>query len=274
MKTKRQHEILKLLMLKRSLRTDQLVEQFGVSIETIRRDISELERGGLVKKVYGGIKLVTGDTRITVWGSWNQRLAACHAEKMAIAGRTLDMIPDGSTIALDTGTTVYEFSRLLVAKQNLTIITNSLKIASELSQNTQHTIYTVGGAMQRGEIVTVGTFACGFLDNFAAIDYFICSADGITSESGITEFNESMVDVKRRMVAIADKTIAMVDSSKFGKKALFKSCATQDIDILVTDPGAPEMYLEAIRNYDVEIVIADLQTDEGRLHVRAVPGFD
>ncbi len=83
-----------------------------------------------------------------------------------------------------------------------------------------------------------------------------------------------MVDVKRRMVAIADRTIAMVDSSKFGKKALFKSCATQDIDVLVTDPGAPEMYLEAIRNYDVEIVIADLQTDEGRLHVRTAPGFD
>lgn len=244
-------------MLKRHLKTEQLVRQFGVSIETVRRDINELERGGLVKKIYGGIRMVASDMRISVMESWNKRLETCHEEKVAIVGRTLEMIPDNSTIALDTGTTVYEFSRLLGSKKNLTIISNSLKIASELSQNTQHTIYSVGGVLHRGEIVTVGTFALGFLDNFASIDIFVGSADGITPENGITEFNESMVDVKRRMVAIADRTIAMIDHSKFGKKALFKSWNIQDIDILVTDRQAPRKSLDAICKQNVEVVVAD-----------------
>lgn len=247
-------------MLRRNLKTEQLVRQFGVSIETIRRDISDLEREGLVKKVYGGIRMVANDMRITVMESWNKRLESCHAEKVAIVGKALEMIPDNSTIALDTGTTVYELSRLLGSRRNLTVITNSLKIASELSQNTQHTVYAVGGVLHRGEIVTVGSFACGFLDNFAAVDLCICSADGITPESGITEFNESMVDVKRRMVAIADRTIAMIDHSKFGKKALFKSCSTQDIDLLVTDRQTPRKYLDAIRKFNIEIVVAEEHT--------------
>lgn len=243
-------------MLKQSLKTEDLVEELGVSIETIRRDINDLVRQGMVAKVYGGIKAIQNDMRVTVQESWTKRLLSCHDEKIAIASRSLEFIPDNATIALDTGTTAYEFSRLLGSKRNLTIITNSLNVASELSQNTQHTVYSVGGMLNRGEIVTVGTFACGFLDNFAAIDIFVCSADGFTPEDGITEFNESMVDIKRRMTAIADRVIALIDHSKFGKRSLFKSCATRDIDILVTDEKTPAAQLETFKDYEMDIFVA------------------
>jgi Transcriptional regulators of sugar metabolism len=255
MKSSRQSEILKQLMLKQNIKTDQLVQDLGVSIETIRRDINDLEREGLVKKVYGGIRMVTNDTRVTVMESWNKRLESYHDEKVAIAGLVMESIPDNATIALDTGSTIYELSRLLGSKKNLTIITNSLNIASELSQNTQHTIYSVGGVLGRGEIVTSGSFACSFLDNFSSVDLFLCGADGFTLENGITEFNESMVEVKRRMVTLADRVIAMMDHSKFGRKSLFKSCSTQDIDLLVTDPKAPKAMLDMLREYDIEIAV-------------------
>lgn len=257
MKTTRQNEIMKLLMMRQHVKTEDLVEELGVSIETIRRDINDLVRQGLVTKIYGGIKVLQNDMRITVQESWNKRLQVCHDEKIAIVSRALEFIPDHSTIALDTGTTAYEFSRMLGGKKNLTIITNSLNVASELSQNTQHTVYSVGGMLNRGEIVTVGTFACGFLDNFSSIDLFVCSADGLTPEIGITEFNENMVDIKRRMASISDRIVALVDHSKFGRKSLFRSVAAEDIDILVTDKGTPAKELEAFRNLKMEIFIAD-----------------
>lgn len=256
MKSTRQNDILKLLMLKQNLKTEELVEELGVSIETIRRDINDLVRQGLVSKVYGGIRMIKNDMRVTVQESWTKRLESNHDEKIAIVSRALEFVPDNSTIALDTGTTVYEFSRLLGSKRNLTIITNSLNVASELSQNTQHTIYSVGGMLNRGEIVTVGTFACGFLDNFASIDLFVCSADGFTPEEGITEFHESMVEVKRRMTSIAYRVIALIDHSKFGRKSLFKSCATQDIDVLVTDAKTSPEHLGALKEYGIETFIA------------------
>lgn len=256
MKGTRQNDILKMLMIKQHLRTEQLVQEFNVSIETIRRDINDLEKEGLIRKVYGGIRMIASDTRITVMESWNKRLESCHAEKLAIAGLAMEIIPDNATIALDTGSTVYELSRLLGSKKNLTIITNSLNIASELSQNTQHTIYSVGGMLGRGEIVTGGSFACSFLDNFSSVDLFICGADGFTLENGITEFNENMVEVKRRMIILADRVIALMDHSKFGKKSLFKSCSTQDIDLLVTDSRAPRDILDGLLEYGVEVALA------------------
>ena len=257
LKTTRQHEIMKLLMLRQTIKTEDLVEEMGVSIETIRRDINDLVRQGLVAKMYGGIRVVQNDMRITVQESWTKRMETCHDEKVAIASRALELVPDNATIALDTGTTVYEFSRLLGGRKNLTVITNSLNIAGELSQNTQHTIYSVGGMLNRGEIVTVGTFACGFLDNFASIDLFVCSADGLTPENGVTEFVESMVDIKRRMSAISDRILLLADHGKFGKKSLFKSIATEDIDVIVTDARTPAAALEPFREYPMEILIAD-----------------
>lgn len=251
-------------MLKQHIKTEQLVEELGVSIETIRRDINELVRQGLVAKVYGGIRMVQNDMRVTVQESWTKRLQSCHDEKVAIVTRALEFVADNTTVALDTGTTVYEFSRLLGSKKNLTVITNSLNIASELSQNTSHTVYSVGGMLNRGEIVTVGTFACGFLDNFASIDVFICSADGFTVEDGITEYHESMVEIKRRMISIAYRVVALIDHTKFGRKSLFKSCATQDIDILITDDQTPREQLDALRERGIETIVASNRKDGPR----------
>jgi DeoR/GlpR family transcriptional regulator of sugar metabolism len=246
---------MKLLMLRQHVKTEELVEEFNVSVETIRRDINELVRQGMVVKMYGGIKVVQSDNRITVQESWNKRLQACHDEKIAIVSRALEFVPDGATIALDTGTTIYEFSRMLGTKKNLTVLTNSLNVASELSQNTQHTIYSVGGVLNRGEIVTVGTFACGFLDNFTSIDLFICSADGLTLENGITEFNENMVDIKKRMSVISDRIIALVDHSKIGRKSLFKSIAAEEIDVLVTDAKAAREEIEMFHGLGMDVIV-------------------
>lgn len=256
MKSKRQNEILKILLMEHSLKTEDLVNRFGVSIETIRRDINTMEQEGLVKKVYGGIRISSDSLRVNALESWNNRLEHCHSEKVKIVTRALELIADNSVIALDIGTTTYELSRLLGAKKNLCVITNSLLIASELAKNTSHNTYCIGGLVMPSEIVTSGVFARNFLNSFASIDMFLVGADGLTIKNGITEFNEAVVEIKQQIAAIARQTVLLADHSKFGKEALFKSCALDDVDVLVTDELAPKKELDMLRKINVEVIVA------------------
>ena len=257
MKSQRQSDILKLLLLERSLKTEELAERFHVSIETIRRDINSMAAEKVVRKVYGGIELVTDSRRITEMADWDARLAQCHEEKVKLATRALECIPDGATVALDIGTTAYELASLLGTKRNLTIITNSLRVATQMAQSTDHNVYCIGGLMTRVEIVAGGMAARDFLNNFAAIDFYMCSTDGVTLEHGMTEFDEAVVDVKRRLVEISDHVIAMIDHSKFGKRALFPTCALSQLDLLITDSGTSPYYLERLDKAGVPVEVTD-----------------
>ena len=247
MKSKRQSEIMRLLLLERTLKTEDLANRLNVSVETIRRDINAMVSDKIVRKVYGGIELAPDSRRITEMAAWDARLAHCHAEKAKIAARALEYIPDGATIALDIGTTTYELSSLLGTKKDLTIITNSLRVATNMAQNTDHCVYCIGGQMTRVEIVAGGMAARDFLNNFAAIDYYLCSTDGITIENGMTEFDE----------AVSDQVISLIDHSKFGKKALFPTCSLQNLDLLITDAGIDPLYLKQLKSAKVNVVIAE-----------------
>lgn len=257
MKSKRQSEIMRLLLLERTLKTEDLAHRLNVSVETIRRDINAMVSDKIVRKVYGGIELAPDSRRITEMAAWDARLAHCHAEKAKIAARALEYIPDGATIALDIGTTTYELSSLLGTKKDLTIITNSLRVATNMAQNTDHCVYCIGGQMTRVEIVAGGMAARDFLNNFAAIDYYLCSTDGITIENGMTEFDEAVVAVKRRLVEMSDQVISLIDHSKFGKKALFPTCSLQNLDLLITDAGIDSLYLKQLKSAKVNVVIAE-----------------
>jgi len=192
---------------------------------------------------------------MTTLENWNVRLEHSHEEKVKIVTRALNYIPDNSVIALDIGTTTYELSRLLITKKGLSIITNSFLIASELARNTPHKIYCVGGMVMQDELVTSGTFARNFLNNFASIDLFIGSADGFTVKNGITECSEAVVDIKQQLIARASRNMILIDHSKFGKEALFVSCPLKDIDILITDDKSPEKDIETMREKGIEVVV-------------------
>lgn len=258
MKSKRKNEIMKRLLIEEYLKTEEMAAMFGVSIETIRRDISEMEKAGLIKKVYGGISLCSGSARAhSTLDSWNTRLERCHEEKVKIAAKALELIPDDAVIALDIGTSVYELSRLLGVKKNLSIITNSLLIAGELARNTTHSVFCVGGKVTTNEIVTSGIYARNFLEDFAVVDLLLIGADGISVKQGITEYSEDVVDVKRQLSALARRTILLADHSKFGVEAPFKSCSFADVDELITDGAAPEKDLNALHKLGMTVTVAE-----------------
>lgn len=255
MKSRRKNEIMKRLVIEQALKMEEMAAMFGVSVETIRRDVADMERQGLVEKVYGGIRLRqdTGRSRSTL-DSWGERMSRCHEEKARIAARALELVEDDSVIALDIGTTVYELSRLLGVKRGLTIITNSLPIAADLARTTGHKVLCIGGQVTTNETVTGGGYARRFLEDLAAVDLFLMGADGVSLRQGVTEYSEGIVDVKRQLAGLARRCVLLCDHSKFGVEAPFKSCPLEQVDTLITDGAAPAKVLDGLRRRGIELL--------------------
>lgn len=256
MKNQRQQEIAALLAKKGTLKIKFLVDHFGVSIDTIRRDIEALEQRKMLKKIYGGVQALIGDSLVPELEEWNKRSKQCRDEKQRIAARAMEYISPGSTIALDIGTTTHMLVKRLANTKGLTILTNSLRSAGELCRNNKNRVYMIGGQLQGDEQITMGAYAQSFIENFVSIDFFICGTDGITIEAGTTEYLETAVELKRRLGSLAKRTILIADHSKFGRNSMFKSLPLSNIDLVVTDDKIDERYIRGLREAGVEVVVA------------------
>ena len=256
MKNARQQMIIELLKQDGLVSTSDLTGRFGVSVETIRRDFKQLEKAGILKPAYGGAVPLSGTLRITELDAWQDRAASFRQEKSWIARKAAEYVPDGSVLATDVGTTMFELARHLNQKSNLTIITNDLRLAQELRQDC-HQVYLAGGLLNTS-LYTSGELCREFVDHFALIDLFIFSADGITLEDGLTTIRPEENELKKRLIQKAEKKIAVVDHSKFGKKALLHTCRFDQIDLLITDSRAPDGLVQAIRKFtNVDVVSPD-----------------
>jgi len=145
LKNTRIQEMKKLFLNKKQLLNKELCDIFGVSIETVRRDLNILEQEGFIQKVYGGARLLENPSIPATIEAWDTRLKKNELFKKSIAERVATLIPDGCTVFLDTGTSVFEVLPLLQEKKNLTVLTNSLRIAMELGLCDSFSVYNIGG---------------------------------------------------------------------------------------------------------------------------------
>ncbi len=249
---KRQEEILNMLSTEKTLNTAELADRLDVSIVTIRRDINALAQKNLIDKHYGGISARNTDFNVQNYVSWHVRSQNLHEEKVRIGEKALDFVHDDSVIALDIGTTLSEFAKLLYVKKNLVIITNSLFIASNLAQNTDHQIFCIGGTVSSNEVITHGYYASEFLAHFSYVDQFFIGADAISEQSGITETHDFQAEVKSMIGKLAKETILLADHSKFHKSARFKSIDLNSVDKMVTDTGTPEEEINSMKEHGIE----------------------
>lgn len=256
MKTDRLHQMKDYFLSNKTVTNQELCDVFNISIETVRRDLSVLEGEGIIRRVYGGAKLAYDNSMPEALLSWAVRMKEHHDEKVAIAQEMIKRIPNNATIALDSGTTIFEVAKLLSQKQNLTIITNCIHQAVEISQSTDHLLYFIGGAIKKDELITTGFLASDFLRNFSQIDMAIICSDGIDAESGVTEYSVEMGQLKQQMIQMAKKTYYLGDYNTFGAKALFRCCPLEDIDTIITDDKLSHEYIAAIRKRNIELVLA------------------
>lgn len=255
LKYARQKELIEIIQKQGYLNAAAAAETFGVSIATIRRDLKQLEHQGLLEKKYGGAQLPSGAPVNML--PFALRQSHFRGSKSAIAAAALKYIPDGSTIALDAGSTLFEVALLLKEKDNLVIISSDVISANEMLKHEKNRIYMMGGFLTK-DGSSSGDFAESFIERITSIDVFLCSCDGANPKYGISNENHDINDLKKNYMNKALKTIALIDHSKFSQNAFYKMCDFSDVDLLITDSGTDEEILKDLKKTGVKIEIAEI----------------
>jgi len=252
MKSSRQKEIIRLLEQEKVVSTMNLAEQFEVSVETIRRDLDQLEKQGFLNKIYGGAELRSNGAE--PWPSLAIRTDSFQEDKSSIALAAMQYVPDHCTIALDAGSTVGEFCRHLSSRKNMTIICSDIHNAALVLASGGNRVYMMGGFLTT-DGTSSGTYAKEFCSSLGELDLFVCSTDGASPEDGLTTNEMGINELKRRYMKKAKTTILLADHSKFKQKGFYKMCDFSEVDILITDSMTPADTVEAIRNSGCQVVI-------------------
>lgn len=252
MKLTRKEEIINLLSEQRIVTTIGLAERFQVSMETIRRDFNELEEAKMIRRVHGGAVLYT---EYGIEPDYTYRTAENYNEKYRIGKKAAELVKDGDSIIIDIGTTTLEFTRFLKDKKNLTVLTNSLKIAYELMTEKDISVLLLGGKVRYGEGTTSGYWAEDMIDGFFADKLFL-GAGAITAENGIMDYHIEETNLRRHFLKQAKQVVALADYSKFGIKAMNQVCKSTDLDYLITDEKTDKKMLKDFRQNGVHVIIA------------------
>mgnify|MGYP001028456225 FL=1 len=231
----RRNLILEKLQDEKKVVVSELSTIFGVSEETIRRDLDRLDREGLATKSYGGAILnenTSFDMPFIVRKKRNTQ------GKQVIAGLVSSLVQEGDHIILDPSTTAVAIVKALKARRRLTVITNSIEVLVELSDVSGWDVISTGGTLRENYLALVGPKAVEGISCFNA-DKVILSCKGIHLEKGITDGNEMFSEVKQAMLRSAKQRILAADHTKFGNVAFSQICTLAAIDMVVTDvcPG-------------------------------------
>lgn len=232
---------------------EDLCYKLAVSKATVRRDLKDLERNNKIIRTHGGA-LSIGDhgpyePPFREKSSWHIE------EKQRIAEAACHYINPGEAIILDSGTTILELAKKVTAIENLTVITNDLIIAMELSQYQNINLIVIGGKLKKDFFTLTGIFAEMVLKNIRADKYFV-GADAVDRELGLMNYNTEEIPIKKLMIASAKKRYALCDHSKFEGVAVANICSFDSINKIITGSEiGPEM-LDKFSNVGVEIEIA------------------
>lgn len=209
---------------------EQLSEQLNVSGMTVRRDLARLEDEGKVIRTHGGAMLAKSLIPET---PYSNKVSHRTPQKRAIAKLATQMVPEGAKILLDSGTTTLEIARDLAWRDDLTIVTNDIKIAIELIESGSRVIST-GGEMQHGIGSLVGPHAQHLLGH-VHVDLLFLGAHAIHPQAGITAPAMDKALIKKLMIDAAAEKWVVADSSKFGQRSFAHVCSLSSIDGIITD---------------------------------------
>lgn len=249
MKLSRLNSIEQYVISRETVSIDELCEVFGVSKNTIRRDLNELEARGHITKVYGGVTatMSTGAVPLPVRSSLNS------ADKSLIGRLAAEEIEDGDTIFIDSGTTTLCLLRYLVAKKSITIITHSLSAMCEAAKYDNLNIISLGGIYSPTTDSFVGLSTIDALSTMRISKAFM-AATGVSLTAGMTNTTFLEAEIKRALVKRADSIYLMADSSKIDKEAIVTFCHLKDLTAFITDQEPPKEYMNLCKNENVRVL--------------------
>ena len=247
----RQNRILELIKKKKSAQVTELSDQFGVSVSTVRRDLSEMEERGLVQRVHGGAVLVETESEFPL----SLRANVYADEKARIGEAAAKLVQDGDTIIITSGTTTESILPFLADKQNLTVVTNVVSIAYKLSQFPHIAVVVLGGWLRHSEFSLLGHLTIESVRDLRANKIFH-GTFGINAAHGLTGTNMQDVETDRHLINAAGQLIVLADSSKFAQLGTIRIVPTERISVLLTDTNAPIQEIASIREQGILVVQA------------------
>jgi DeoR/GlpR family transcriptional regulator of sugar metabolism len=239
LKAERQKLIFQEISKNNNVNTNQLSKNLGVSKDTIRRDLKELNNRGKIQKVYGGA-LQTPEKSIHFFDT----VIVNEEKKYAIAQKAITLLENGQVIIISGGTTNLVFAKLIPKHLNITIYTYSLPIAIQLSHHTNIDLIFIGGKLQKNAMVTIGMDVIQFLSSIKA-DLCFLGASSISEEFGLTEIGYEVSVVKKAMIQASEKVISMVTSEKLNTKMPHAVCELSQLYGIITDLKSKDNKLEA-----------------------------
>lgn len=236
------------------LSVNVLAEQYDVTTETVRRDLSTLERMGLVRRVHGGA--VPSHSLTVIESGLVERDSANTVEKERIARAALELLPPaGSTILLDAGSTTNRLASLLPRDLRLTVVTHAVPVAARLAGNPQIELILLPGRVRTTTQAAVGADTVAALAHLRA-DVVFLGTNGLTVEHGLSTPDRDEAATKRAMVASARRAVVLADATKIGIESTLRFAALDEIDVLVTDDGIEEADRDALSAAGLEVVVA------------------
>lgn len=249
----RRQQILQLLIEHGSVLTAELVERFGVSPVTIRSDLSRLEAQGLARRSHGG---AARERQPPPEHDIHAKDAINLPLKEAIAACAAQRIEPGNNIVIDSGSTTMALARCLREHREITVMTNGLNIAWELTRAPGVELMLTGGVLDTQSLSLRGSQAAASLAGYS-FDTLFLGVDGLDLQFGLTTHDEAEASLNHRMVERVRQVVVLTDASKFGRVALHRIARLDEIDTVITDSGIGDEYREGLERLGVELIVVD-----------------
>lgn len=254
----RRRQIASLTAVEGRVNVTELSERFDVTAETIRRDLAVLDRDGVVHRVHGGA--VASQSFQTAEFTLDARSRSASTAKSAIARAAVDYLPQpGGSIFLDAGTTINALADLISVQPNAhswSIVSNSLPIALSLASNGLSEVQLLGGTVRAITQAVVGDTALRTMALMRADVAFI-GTNALTLDHGLSTADSQEAAMKSAFVTHAHKVVVLCDSTKLGNDYLVSFASIAELDVVITDSGAPQSFIDQLRDRDIEVVVVE-----------------
>lgn len=246
----RQQEILELARKDGKVTVDDLAKLYDVTVQTIRRDLSELADSGRLDRVHGGAVIPSGVVNIV----YDERRRLNEKGKKAIAMACAKAIPEGASVFMNIGTSTEAVARELLGHENLLVVTNNMNIANILATNRSCEIILTGGVLRRSDGGLVGMLTAEMVKQFK-FDFSVLGCSAVDEDGELLDFDDQEVLVSRSAIQRSRQVLIVADHDKFTRRAPLTICSLRDVDILFTDNSLTGKLADECRHWDTNVVV-------------------
>ncbi len=251
----RQNEILGIARAEGKVAVEHLADRFGVTVQTIRRDLSELADAGKLDRVHGGAIMPSGVANI----GYEERRSLNAEAKAAIARACAAMIPDNSSLFLNIGTTTEAVARALLQHQNITVVTNNMNVANILVANESCAVILAGGVLRRSDGGLVGDLTTQAIEGFK-VDFAIIGASALDADGDLLDFDPQEVRVSRGIIRQSRQTFLVTDTSKLSRSAPVRIASLAQVDAVFVEAPLPEALAAQCTEWKTAVHVAGVNS--------------